>query len=169
MQTINKEIEALEKACGYFTAAFALELPVNLRPLAFCSPTSFRDPETDNVWHPFLLQKRFSSFLRDQIGIFFRSAGLGFIRLVTCKFGRFEVILAKDSSILAIGPDVICRLVNGEVKTSYLVPEDVQRVNWLIISDGKTDKFLTRVTAIRYLFFLYNYLSSPYLISCSPD
>ena len=109
-ESIPLEVVKLEKACGNFTSLFAKNLPLKIRALAFCSPASFRDPESDDIWHPFLFENKLQKFIISQFKPFLSSLASAAKRFFLGNFGKFDVInnMSKQK-ILSIGPDAICR------------------------------------------------------------
>ena len=144
----------MEGACGAFTASFAKFLPVSLHPLAFCTPASFRDPESDDVWHPFLLKKSGQVVMMHQLMPLARSVFSGLKRWILAKFGTVKFLHASGAEVLAVGPELICPIIGGWVRTSYVSQRDLHRLNWLVVAEGKDGNFIPRKELFVHLRYL---------------
>lgn len=133
------EIERRETIFGRFIANFAKRLPESIRPVAFCSPASFRDPELVNIWHPYFSNYSVIFFLKDQIPFLLRAAFAGMIKFFMFSFGKTFFIPRKDASILGVAPTTICRQIEGGVETSYCNVEDKDKIAWLLAEEGGRD------------------------------
>ena len=141
-----------EAAMGRFTARFAMGLPETWRVVAFCSPASFRDPEADNVWHPFMIRNGFTALVKDQIPMMFRAIAGGLRRFLTKRFGSYRVIDKRNASILGICPATLCRVQGDRVATTYCTPEDAEHISWLIFDESQTQRRPYPISRIRILF-----------------
>jgi len=150
-EMIPREVEQLEKVFGRFTAEFAKNLSEEIRGTAFCSPTSFRDPEIDNIWHPYLLNAHFIFFLKDQALLFFWKMLKGIKKFVMYRFGEFTFIPKEGSDVLGVSPTMICRQENGKMKTKYCHPDDVNNMSWLLFEDEKQTGGEQRISRVKIL------------------
>lgn len=134
--SIPRHIEDLETAMGRYSASFAKTLPVEIQSAAFCSPTSFRDPETDNVWHPYMAHCGFIFFLiMDQIPLLIRSFLSGIMRFLLYRFGSFHFIPSENASVLGVAPVIICKPKGNSVETSYCNQDDIEKITWLLADE----------------------------------
>ena len=92
-------VAQLEIICGRFSARLAKTLPKELSALAFCGPASFREPEIDNIWHPYMLRRSFLFFLWEQLPKFWRALAGGSRRFVLGRFGSYILNKSKLKSI----------------------------------------------------------------------
>ena len=141
-QELPSCIQALENQSGEYSARFASNLPVSLHPLAFCSPASFRDPESDDCWHPFLANQGLWAFMRNQFGPFARAAASGVFRLVHGHRGKGRILRRPGARVLAVGPKLICNVDGDRMNSSYVHAADEPQVNWLIVGqEAKGQRF----------------------------
>jgi len=149
--SLPKKVIELESAAGCYTAELFKKLPDNLASVIFCSPISFRDPDQDNIWHPYLLNKGILSFVIDQAKPFARAVLSGGLAFARNKFCGSVIIRKKESSVLAIGPELICEIVDDRIKTDYLLSGDVNAVTWFITRKKRSVQIMSRYMILRYL------------------
>lgn len=135
--SIEEKRMYLEQACGSFCAAFAYRLPDDLKTvLAFCGPASFREPEIDNCWHPYALQRSFVWVCIDQALPLVRAIVGGVRRWVTGRFGTSTFVPNKQAKVLAVTPLSLCtRTVDG-VASVYCHPDDARSIAWVLLDEG---------------------------------
>lgn len=122
-----------------FTAAFAQRLPAELRLVAFTSPTSFREPEIDNCWHPrFVGRSRIAEALC-QLPRLLRSAASGVRRWLTAAFGSVTFLPGADRTTIAITPVSLCTIRDGRVISDYCPRQDAESVSWIVIDEAASD------------------------------
>ena len=148
---LPEETKILEKKSGIYTANMHRGLPSEIADIVFCAPTSFRDPERDNIWHPYLLKQGKMAFFIGQMVPLLKSFGAGLWRWLVCEFGSTVLIERPDSQVVAVGPDAVCHL-NGDINTEYLIEKDVSNVHWLISQNGRHGSVFSRTTIIVNLF-----------------
>ena len=135
-----KETLDLESSCGKFTSKIAFYLSTELKPIAFCSPASFRDPESENIWHPIFLKKnKFLVYAKINFQLI-KNLLIGIKNFFFLDHKNFELLEANKSNILAIGPEIICPIKNKWVDTEYVSENEIKKINWLILSKKKTTR-----------------------------
>jgi len=147
------EVGRRERAFANYAAAFARCLPDELRVLAFCSPASFREPEIDDIWHPWCIARGTPLFFIAFIPRFFRACIGGVRRLFFARFGSFTGISGSDQSILGITPAGICLIEDGHMRTAYCHPDDAAHISWIVFDDAGAfnDEFRSRVRVLAAL------------------
>ncbi|MDO8425867.1 MAG: hypothetical protein Q7T01_05155 [bacterium] len=135
MDILPDAVARRERTLAALTASFACALSEDLRFLAFTTPASFREPEIDNGWHPYLIRRGFVAFLLDQLPVFLRSCAGGVRRFILGRFGGSTLIEQPGATVLAVTPASTCRIASGRMETSYVHPDDVDRVHWLVLHD----------------------------------
>ena len=133
--SLPSAVAQLEIICGSFSARLAKILPPELRALAFCGPASFREPEIDNIWHPYMLRRSFLFFLWDQLPKMTRALAGGVRRFVLGRFGSYTLRLCPSAEVLGLTPISICTVTPTGVETKYCHPDDALRMSWLVIND----------------------------------
>ena len=152
---LTPEVERREKTMGCFIASFAKRLPEDIRHIAFCSPVSFRDPETDNSFHPYMCRSISFSLLKEQILSLNQALLSGIIRFLRASFGSFFYIPNRDATVLGIAPVIICKPVGNRVETSYCNSEDKEEIAWLLVDESYKEESrypVSRVGIIRIFF-----------------
>lgn len=149
-KSVNKNFN-LEQSCGRFSASLAKELDDAIKPLAFCSPASFRDPEVDSVWHPKIQERGFIFLLCAQVKPLAKAFLVGLWKFLMGRFGRADVFLVPGCNVVAIGPQQICSVTDDSVETSYLNPKDTKNVNWIVVSEGRSVDGLTKTKVTHVL------------------
>lgn len=136
---LPSEVVSLEATSAKWSAEFAKRLPEEIRAIAFCAPSSFREPEIDDVWHPAIRQRGFFRFLLAQIPLYVRALGSGIVRIVCGRFGRAIFIPCPGATVLGVGPLYIVKPNQDGVVTTYCRSEDRDRMAWLIADDTVKD------------------------------
>lgn len=136
---LHPDVARREKVMGYFTALFASRLPKEIKDVAFCGPASFRDHESDDAWHVFMIRRNIFLCLAKEFFGLIINLSRGVKQFILASFGCYTVVVRKGADILGIAPALICRLQNGSVLTSYCSVEDANRISWLIFDDSRKD------------------------------
>ncbi len=153
--SLPAEVEKREKRMAQFSASFAKGLPEQIRATAFCGPASFREPEIDNVWHPYMIRRPPPFFLWDQIPKFVRALAGGARRFIFRRFGQYIFIFKEGAVVLGLGPINICKPKDGGVETNYCHPDDAAQMSWLIADDAANDSQgypITRLSVVKMYF-----------------
>ena len=156
--SLPPEVEKREKRMAQFSASFAMRLPQEIRATAFCSPVSFREPEIDNAWHPYMIKQGFLFFLWDQMPKFLRAFAGGMKRFIYGRFGHYIFIPREGAVVLGLGPINICKLKEGGVETNYCHPDDAAQMSWLIADDAAKDHQgypITRLGVVKMFFKMF--------------
>ena len=146
----------LENECGHYTKIFCNFLPEHMKALAFCTPASFRDPESDEMWHPIFYKKRpLELFFYHIIGCS-RAILSGFKKFVLGKFGSSKLVVCDGATHLSFGNEVVCRIEpGGKIFTEYLSEDDRKNTHWMIVSGaGRLDS----VSRLHVLSLLYQFV-----------
>jgi len=154
---LPEKVRQLEQVCGKYSVLFYKLLPEDSRVLAYCGPASFRDPEEDNVWHPYLINASFGRFLCDQSGFFVRAIYRGIRSFVFLRFRKFTWIHKEGANTIGFAPVLICHPKEKSVETTYCHPDDATSMSWLLFEDGvKTyhSKDITRMQVLKLFFSL---------------
>ena len=148
MDELPDIVSNLESDCSQFTVLFSGYLPESLRILAFCSPASFRDPETDDIWHPFFYSRgrgvNFFLLLKEIC----KAIISGCYKFAYGKFGSTKLIVRTGANKLAIGPELVCPIISGKVETEYLCARDRDEVHWLVVSSSGSEEGLSRFASL---------------------
>ena len=147
------QAEERAEIAGHFTAKFAKRISFPVKITVFCGPASFRDPEADNCWHPYMIRSGVAVFVKDQLPLFMKAIGGGIRRFLTGCFGRFHYIENDGATVLGVSPTSICSIKDGKVETSYCHEDDTDRIAWFLIDEKEKEPGgypVSRVAVIRW-------------------
>src|SRR3989338_7733417 len=150
--SLPPEVIKLEHTCAKWTAAFAKQLPEEIRSIAFCAPASFREPEIDDVWHPIVAMNSLLKFLIQYPPALCRSFAGGIRRFMFGRFGVCREYLKNGATTIGITPATICKIENGKVVTAYCHPEDASAMSWIAFDPARREEAgypVSRITMLR--------------------
>ncbi|MBW8000487.1 MAG: hypothetical protein FVQ80_00500 [Planctomycetes bacterium] len=158
MQT-SEVTEKLIEECAALNVRLIKNLPFDIQPLIWSSPTAVRNPETSVIFQPVHNNKNIFARLFRYTFILGSAFIRGLYRLLRHR-GVYYCHIKNDSSILLIVPSVITERT-GEFKTNYLTEEEGYSVDKLVFSysrktleSGKHFSAVSFFNRIRILFRL---------------
>lgn len=151
MGALPDAVARREQTFAALTARFARALPEELRFLAFTAPTSFREPEIDDAWHPFALERGFLPSIVAELPALARACVGGARRFLLGRFGACTILARPGAHVLIVTPASTCTRVGDRITTTYVHADDVDRVHWLVFDDAARSTYRPSVDRVRYL------------------